>query len=131
MQDLLKLARIQIIVLILFVFFKFIRPTVLQNEPNEYFKLFLLSFPNLCEGVIGVLTGTYLGLYLNKYFKIRNTLIYIIAIIFSSVYVITQEVKIHNLGGNNTYDPNDVLFSIIGILIGSIIIFFLKPKIHE
>ena len=129
MKDILKMARIQIAVIILFVFFKWIRPSVMIREGNELFKLFLLSFPNLCEAIIGVLTLTGIGIYLNKNFKIGDKLIYIIATLLAAIYITTQELKIHNLGGDNIYDPNDLFFSAIGLFIGAIIVFCLNPKI--
>ncbi|MTB51708.1 hypothetical protein [Lewinella sp. W8] len=130
MQDIQKLARIQIGVIIPFVLAKLIRPGVLANDGGELFKLFLLSFPNLCEGVIGVLTLTGLGLYLSKQFTLNRKLIYVIAIGLATIYVTTQELKIHNLGGNNVYDPNDLIFSVIGLFLGASIVFYLQPEIR-
>jgi len=68
-----------------------------------------------------ILTGV--GVYLNKYIKTKYSFIYIIAIILASIYVITQELKIQNLGGNNIYDFNDIIFSIIEIITGAMIVF--------
>ena len=124
------MARIQIGVIILFVFFKMIRPTVMTNDGYELFKLFLLSFPNLCEGIIGVLTLTGIGIYLNTYLNIPKYFIYILAVVLATIYVTTQELKIHNLGGNNVYDPNDLIFSAVGLFIGTMIIFLLQPTIR-
>ena len=129
MKDILKMGRIQIAIIVLFVLFKWIRPSVMVREGHELFKLFLWSFPNLCEGIIGVLTLTGMGIYLTKALKINNKLIYVIAILLATLYVTTQEFKIHNLGGNNIYDPNDLIFSAIGIGMGAIIVFRLNPKI--
>lgn len=129
MEDIVKMVRIQILITVLFIFFKLIRPHVLRSEAHDFLKMFLLSFPNFCEGVIGVLVLTGVGIYLNKHIRIKNFYIYIIAIILTSIYVITQELKIHNLGGENVYDPNDLIFSIIGILIGTMTVFGIKPKI--
>lgn len=36
--------------------------------------------------------------------------------------MLTQEFELHNLGGNNVYDPNDVAASIIG-LVGMLLVF--------
>ncbi len=130
MRDIRKIARIQIVIIIVFIIFKAIRRTVLENNPPELFKLFLLSFPNFCEAIVGVLTLTMIGLYINKKLKLQNDLIYLIASILAAIFVITQEVKIHNLGGNNIYDPNDVLFSIIGLTIGFVIVKRIKPNIQ-
>lgn len=52
------------------------------------------------------------------------------AVILAGIYVITQELKVHNLGGNNVFDPNDVVFSCIGLLIGYMIIIRIKPQIY-
>jgi len=130
MKDILKMARVQLLVIPIFIFFKAIRPSVLKNNPPEFIQVFLLSFPNFCEAIIGVLTVTMIGLVLTKRLKIRNQTIYIIATILAAIFVITQEVKIHNLGGNNIYDPYDVVFSIIGLIVGFLIISWMKPKIQ-
>lgn len=124
------MARIQIVVGAMFVFFKAIRSNVLASNPPEFVQVFLLSFPNFCEGVVGVLTLTMLGLYFNKKLKISNEIIYATATILAAIFVITQEMKIHNLGGNNVYDPNDVVFSIVGLFVGFIIIKRMKPTIQ-
>ncbi|SHJ29243.1 hypothetical protein [Aquimarina spongiae] len=132
MKDISKLARIQMIFILLFAFFKFIRPTVLASNAPEIFKIILLSLPNFFEGVIGTLVLTAIGLYLNARVltkQIKRQLIYIMATILAAIYVITQELKIHNLGGNNVFDINDIIFSIIGLAVGFTMIMIIKPKI--
>lgn len=135
MGDILKLARIQILFIVLFAFFKFIRPPVLKSNAFDWIKIALLSLPNFFEGVIGVLTLTAMLLYLNSRFltkkqQAKESLIYGIALILAGIYVITQEFKIHNLGGENVYDKNDVIFSIIGLTVGYLIIVIYKPRIN-
>ena len=39
----------------------------------------------------------------------------------ATIYVISQELKFHNLGGNNVYDPYDLIASITG-LIGTFVV---------
>ena len=132
MRDISKLARIQMVFILLFAFFKFIRPTVLDSNASEIFKIILLSLPNFFEGVIGTLVLTAIGLYLNARVltkQIKRQLIYIMATILAAIYVITQELKIHNLGGNNVFDINDIIFSIIGLAVGFTMIMIIKPKI--
>ena len=73
---------------------------------------------------------TMMGLYLNKKLKVSNEKIYISATILAAIFVITQEMKFHNLGGNNVYDPNDIIFSIVGLIVGFIIIYRMKPIFH-
>ncbi|MAO08594.1 MAG: hypothetical protein CL596_07785 [Alteromonas sp.] len=134
MNDILKLARIQIVLIALFVFFKFIRRSVLESHPSEWIKITLLSLPNLFEAIIGVLILTSIGIYLNlrvlrKKWRINRVLLYLIVPILGGIFVITQELKIHDLGGNNIFDKNDVVFSIMGLIIGVLIVILIKPKI--
>lgn len=62
---------------------------------------------------------------------------YLIAVCVTSIYVISQELEYHNLGGNNVYDPYDLIASIIGLIITLVIIqhlvslTYLKPKINQ
>lgn len=96
----------------------YLRPWVLENELSEPFQIVVLSIPNLIEAILGtiILTGILLQLryYSNK--KIKDSSIYLIAVGISSLYVISQELKFHNLGGNNVYDPYDLIASILGLL---------------
>ena len=133
MADIRKLVRLQILFTVLFIFFKFIRPPILKSESPEFFKNILLSLPNFFESVIGVLIVTGIGLVLNdrliKKYQIGLKTIYIVSVIMAGIYVITQEFKIHNLGGNNVFDKNDLIYSVIGLLIGFSIILWIKPRI--
>ena len=113
------------IVSILFILNKFyLRPWVLENELPELFQIFVFSIPNLIEAIVGtiILTGILLRLrqYSNK--KIKDSSVYLVAVSISSLYVISQELKFHNLGGNNVYDPYDLIASIIGLLMTFMII---------
>ena len=60
--DTLKLARIQIVITIVFIFFKLIRPSALESTSFEFFKIVLFSLPNFFEAIIGILTLTGIGL---------------------------------------------------------------------
>ena len=136
MNDILKLARIQIGIIVVFAFFKFIRPSVLESNAPSIFKTILLSLPNFFEALVGICTLTAIGLYINSKMlplerQLKHHLIYIIAVIITAIYVLTQEFKIHNLGGNNVFDINDVLFSGIGLLVGYIIILWIQPKANR
>ncbi len=135
MSDIQKLVRIQLLVLVLFILNKFlIRPAVLKGDYWAPIDIFVLSFPNLCEAIIGVITLTYIALvlrdrFLDKTQNIQDHFLYILVTLVAAVYVLLQEFKVHNLGGNNTYDPYDVLFSIIGLFIGYAILVRLKPQL--
>ncbi len=134
MEEIRKLVRLQIGITVLFIFFKLIRPWFLKSNVPELFKTILLSLPNLIEAVIGILILTGIGLYLNLKFlshekRVTKAFIYIIATVIAAVYVITQEFKVHNLGGENVFDEIDVLFSVIGLIIGYGIVAILNPGI--
>ena len=135
MSDILKLARIQIFTIGLFVICKvWLRPFVLNGDFHVVFDIIVLSLPNFFEGIVGVLSLTYMGLYINSRFvqkvekRIRKQRIYLLATLIAAIFVLTQEFKIHNLGGNNVYDPYDVLFSVIGLVVGLLIVLRLQPK---
>ncbi len=133
-EDILQLARIEIFVIVLFVVMKMTRPYVLENTESLGLHILFLSFPNLAEGIIGVLTSTILLLAIRRSLKLEflsDSGIYLVAVVFSAMYVLLQEFKIHNLGGNNVYDVNDVMFSVIGLSIGFGIIWILRPTIKE
>lgn len=131
MNDLSKLTRIQVLTICVFVIIKFNRPAVLRSETPDIIKTVFLSLPNFIEGFIGVLILTGLFLYINHKWirKFSHLKVYILAMALAGVYVITQELRIHNLGGNNVYDPNDVLFSILGLALGGWVIYKIKPTI--
>ncbi|MCB0667664.1 MAG: hypothetical protein KDC80_17665, partial [Saprospiraceae bacterium] len=121
-EALIKLARIQIVVILVFIILKLIRPFVLEEVSIDFVRIIVLSFPNLAEGIVGtlILTGILL-LFFRRFMKSEkpgNTTIYLLSGFLAAVYVLLQEFKIHNLGGNNIYDPNDVLFSILGLGLG-------------
>ena len=105
----------------IFILNKFyLRPWVLENEVAELFKIIVLSIPNLIEAIIGTLIITGILLQVRQYFDkkvghLKDTYIYLLAICLSSFYVVSQELKLHNLGGNNVYDPYDLAASIIGL----------------
>ena len=46
---------------------------------------------------------------------IKDEYFYFVAVGLASIYSVTQEFKYHNLGGNNVYDPYDVIASLIGL----------------
>ena len=134
MKDIMKLARVELIIIPIFIFFKFIRPSVLNSSSPQFFKVALLSLPNFFEAIIGTLTLTGIGLLINdslsERHQIKPKLIYLLAVVLAGIYVSTQELKIHNLGGNNVYDRNDLIFSFIGLMIGYWIVVWIKPIVN-
>ena len=135
MKDILKLARIQLLIIPIFIFFKLIRPSVLNSSSPEVFKMILLSLPNFFEGIIGILILTGIGLLLNnklnKKLQLGIGTVYKLAVVLAGIYTITQELNIHSLGGKNIIDTNDIIFSVIGLVVGYGIILYIKPRIYS
>lgn len=136
MNDLRKIVRIQLFIIVLFIINKFIlRPYVLEQMEVYWLEVFVLSFPNLCEAIIGVIILIGIGLMANDQLitpdnRLSKNRIYFIATAVTGLYVITQEFKLHNIGGRNVYDPFDVAFSVIGLAIGYALIVIMKPRIN-
>jgi len=135
MNDIKRNLRMMSFVVLIYLCNKFLlRPYILENEFPEFLNIIVLSFPNLCEAVVGALLITNLSLFAkHKYLKSPSSItedhIYLFAVLFTAVYVLLQELKIHNLGGNNVYDPFDMLFSVIGLIIVYSILLYTKPVI--
>lgn len=102
---------------------KFIlRPWVIEQDFGGWKLIVVNSYPNFVEAVCGtvVLAGllaTVRSRFPEQLSKLTNHQLYWIATIIAAVYVITQEFKIHNLGGRNVYDPYDVYASVLGLLV--------------
>ncbi len=133
-NDLMKLARIELLIIPIFILFKFTRPRVLESASPRFLRITLLSMPNFFEAVVGILTLTGVFLILNdrmnlKY-QIRPAFIYIIVAIATTIYVLTQEFNLFNIRSNTTLDRNDVVFSIVGLIVGYSITLFIKPRIR-
>jgi len=99
-----------------------LRSWVLESELPEFFKIIVLSIPNLVEAIVGTLLLTGILLQARQYFSeylegIKDIHIYIISTGLAGIYGISQEYKLHNIGGNNVFDVNDVIASIIGLII--------------
>lgn len=126
------LLRIQIIMVVVFMILKRIRPQAIEAKPPEWVSVILFSFPNLAEAVIGVIMVAMILLVLNSKVskpKVTENVVYTLSVFISGAYVISQEFKLHNLGGNNIYDLNDVLFSILGLLIAFLLLKIIKPRV--
>ncbi|MDZ7680157.1 MAG: hypothetical protein U5J63_00255 [Fodinibius sp.] len=98
-----------------------IRPWLLANDVPGIFLIVTYSIPNLIEAIIGTLVLTGILLQIRQYFyhkfgSVRDTYIHLLAVSIASIYVIAQELTFHNLGGNNVYDPYDIVASLIGLI---------------
>lgn len=131
------LIRIQLFLVVAFVLGKMVlRPAVLSSDAPAWLDIFVLSFPNFCEAIVGAATVTGLLLIANARWvpslhRLSDSTVYVLAIVFTGVYVILQEFKVHNLGGNNVYDPYDVLFSLVGLVVASFLINWLRPSLSS
>ncbi|MEX2602132.1 MAG: hypothetical protein WD355_10815 [Balneolaceae bacterium] len=116
-----------------------IRPWLSGNDVSDSFLIVSYSIPNLIEATIGTLLITGILLQIRQYFNsrfgsVKDTYIHILSVCIASIYVISQELKFHNLGGNNVYDPYDIGASLIGLLatFGIIQLFgFTEKKMDE
>lgn len=106
-----------------------VRPRVLEADAWIGWDIFVLSFPNLIEAIIGM-TNTLGLLLLGRHYEIpvfRGRRFYTLlawATAVASLYVVSQELGFHNLGGNNVTDPFDVIASVAGV--GGMVIVFAK-----
>lgn len=130
-----KLLRLQLILLAVFILNKFVvRPYVLEKAPGKWLEVIVSSLPNFIEGIVGIILLLYLVLAARRAKRfsldaIRLEFLYLGVTLVAGVYVILQEFKVHNLGGRNTYDPYDVLFSVFGLLTGYLILWRWQPKL--
>jgi hypothetical protein len=111
-----------IAILVFFMNKIYLRPWILENKLSGLFLIFTYSIPNLIESIIGTLILTGILLQTRQYFNekigfISDTYIHLVAVSMAAVYVISQELIFHNLGGNNVYDPYDIIASIIGLIV--------------
>lgn len=97
-----------------------LRPAFESRPLPEALGVLTYSVPNFCEAVMGltVISGLLWwsqqrGLALFRGWRPRGILA--LATVLTGTYVLTQEVGMHRLGGNNVFDPNDVLASLLGL----------------
>ena len=115
------IRRIFAFLFILFILNKLIiRPWVLEHSSSELLELVVLSLPNFIEAFMGsTVIAVFLYYLQSKVALLRSfssVLLNLLACVLAAIYVITQELKIHNLGGRNVYDPYDLIASILGLL---------------
>lgn len=115
------IQRVFVLTFMLFIGNKFIlRPWILENTDYAVIHGAVYSLPNFCEAVMGVIILTNLAIFVRSAVKtlsaISNPMIYNTATLTALFYVTTQEYGLHSLGGNNTFDPIDMLASILGLV---------------
>lgn len=126
------IIQIQVLLVVLFALFKLCRAAILASTDDIVIEVITLSLPNLFEAVLGILVLTSIGLLANTRLaasqQISRYRVYRLAALLAAIYVLTQEFKLHNLGGNNVFDPFDVLFSVIGLSLGYLLVLWLRPQ---
>lgn len=129
-KDIMRLARVQLFTLIPFMLLKSYRQELIAAFPNDVWEVFLYSFPNFAEAIVGMMFLASAGVYLlhsTSGNPRRLPLVYLLATVGTLTYVITQELKWHSIGGENITDPWDVAFSVAGTIAGLAILFYLRP----
>ncbi|MEL7482185.1 MAG: hypothetical protein AAGJ29_11550 [Pseudomonadota bacterium] len=119
--------RVQIAAIAIFAILKLTRSEWLVAAPPRMVEIFLWSFPNLFESVIGVMTlcalmiiGHERELALAK--RLNSPAILMLSIAVTIIYAVSQELGLHRaIGGTNVTDINDVYFSLAGALGGGLI----------
>jgi len=112
-----------------------LRPFVLENDYGGILKIFVLSYPNFCEAVAGTIMLFFFLLIINskfkrKKFKLQEKYMPYVSVLIAGIYVLLQEFKVHNLGGNNVFDIYDVIFSLVGLITILCILIHIGPKIQ-
>lgn len=123
---------LQLLTIVVFAVLKHSRATLAQAFPNEVFEIFLYSFPNFAEGVVGFLiVATLLTMATWRFDWIAALLplrtLCTVAILAVGTYVISQELGLHHLGGAQVYDPYDIAFSVAGLVVGLLAFVRLRP----
>ncbi len=117
---------IRLLYLALFILFilnkTLIRPWVLAHTDVGLLIITVNSFPNFCEAIMGSITLAGVGILIRRRFSkrfggITDNQLFSGVLILAAIYVITQEFKLHNLGGRNVYDPFDVVASVMGLVL--------------
>ena len=113
--------------LVVFVLNKFVlRPWILESDSAKALVVLVYSLPNFLEAIMGVLLLTVMALQLRARFherlgRLDDSSVYLIASALAGLYVVSQELEFHNLGGNNVYDPYDLLASLLGLSLVNLI----------
>lgn len=138
-QNIFYLVGILFVVIMAYFLVKFLmRPFVIKQEALDFLNVFVYSFPNFCEAVTGsifitllLIVGNGLLTNINAGYRINEKLLYFAAVIIAGAYVLLQEYNVHSLGGINVFDPNDALFSIIGLATAYSIINVVNPRLES
>ena len=99
-----------------------LRRVLAGHEIPAWLEVVLYSFPNTAEAIIGMTNVAGLlfvarSILRPRFDAVPDWAISLLAMVLAGIYVISQEVKLHNLGGANVYDPYDVAASLLGLAV--------------
>jgi hypothetical protein len=97
-----------------------LRPLLSDAEIPSWLEVVLYSSPNLIEAVMGTTTVAVLLLLARqrlggRWAEVSDLVVYSVAAVLAGTWVLTQEFKLHDLGGRNVYDPLDAVASAVGV----------------
>ena len=102
------------------------RPWVLSHDASPIFSIVVFSFPNFVEAVV-VLTLVFGSMMFAKEWlptlatRTSKRGLLVFSLLVAGTYVLTQELSPHNLGGHNVVDLWDVVASLLGLAMMTII----------
>ena len=104
-----------------------LRPWILENTTRNALIIFVNSLANFLEAVIGTLLLTGIAFQLRFQFpkylgQLKEDVLYLLASFCAGVYTISQELKFHHLGGNNVFDPYDLVATVVGLFFAFLLI---------
>ncbi|MFK7802500.1 MAG: hypothetical protein AB8G95_12770 [Anaerolineae bacterium] len=108
---------------VIFAFNRFIiRPWLIGSVPSSFALLVSYSLPNFIEALMGTFAITGLLFVCRSRLKngeswLADRGVYGVGVLAAGIYVITQELNLHQLGGNNVFDPYDIVASVLGLLV--------------
>jgi len=114
---------------LLFVLNKlYLRNEVLNSDSELLLRIIVLSLPNAVEAIMGMFIVVGLLLIARGYFDstlklLSDTVVYMLGLFITAIYVFSQEINLHSIGGNNTFDPFDLIASAVGLFISLSVVF--------
>jgi len=114
---------------LLFVLNKlYLRNEVLNSDSELLLRIIVLSLPNALEAIMGMFIVVGLLLIARGYFDstfkfLSDTVVYMLGLFITAIYVFSQEINLHSIGGNNTFDPFDLIASAVGLFISLGVVF--------
>lgn len=112
--------RVYLGALVVFLVNKFVvRPLTRGVDLNVGVEVFIYSSPNALEAIVGTTNIVVLLLFARARLgrSWRDASLYTLGALVAAVFVLTQEFRLHDLGGRNVYDPLDAVASVLGVLL--------------